>query len=573
MISISQTKALESLNMSLTELTDIITALDESSIVAVTDQRGRIMSVNDRFCQISQFSREELIGQDHRILNSGTHSKLFFKQMWRTIGNGQIWQGEICNRAKDNSLYWVQTTIVPFLNEKNKPYQYISIRTDITAQKNIQEMTHYAFHDDLTGLPNRRNLLVQLDKDIEIAKQENTSLAVFLLDINRFKNINDGLGHKAGDLFLQEIARRLQQIDIQQNSFYRLNGDEFVYVLRDIHYLEEKREKILSVFHESFMIQDYEFFSSVSVGVSIFPDHADHTSDLIKCADMAMYEAKKKKGNYCLVYSQYINGMSDHALLLETKLHQAIRDESFVLHYQPKINILTGQMDGMEALIRWHDSEWGFVRPDRFIPFAEECGLIIDIGKWVIRKAGLQVKYWNETFGLDLRVAVNISPKHLNEADFVSYLKATLEEHHISPEHLEIEITEMSVVDQDETLIEKINEIRALGVTISIDDFGTGYSSLSYLKEFPVDTLKIDRSFIQNIVNEKTGVAMVEAIIKLAHALNLTVVAEGVEEMHELDVLKKFSCEYVQGYFFSKPLSVEDFTARIETLTKAREGI
>ena len=560
----NKSKALNQLEMSTTELLDIKTALDEFAIVAVTDKRGVITSVNSRFCGISKYTREELIGQNHRILNSGHHPKSFFKEMWKTIGNGKTWCGEICNRAKDGALYWVQTTIVPFLDEKGKPYQYISIRTDITAQKNIKQITHIAYHDDLTGLPNRRNLIKRAEHEIKEAKKTGNKFALFLLDLNRFKHINDGLGHKVGDLFLVEMAHRLMEVDIQSDSFYRLNGDEFVYILKDLNRLNEMKERILSIFKDSYIFSGYEFYASVSMGVTIFPDHATNLTDLLKCADSAMYEAKKRKGNTCLLYEKNMSGFNDKMLMLETKIHNALRKNSFELHYQPKINIQTGEMDGMEALIRWNDEELGFVPPDQFIPFAEECGLIIDIGEWVLKKAALQVKEWNQSFGLHLRVAVNISPKQLAENTFVARLKEILDKAQVVPSMLEIEITEMSMMDQNDDLILKIKTIKDMGINISIDDFGTGYSSLSYLKQFPVNALKIDRSFIKNISNEQSGMAMVAAIIKLAHALNLEVVAEGVEELKELEILKEHSCKYVQGYYFSKPLNVQDFTKKLE---------
>lgn len=557
-------KVLEDMDLSIIELRDLKAALDESAIVAVTDQRGVITSVNDRFCEISKYDREELIGKDHRILNSGHHPKSFFREMWRTIGTGKTWHGEICNRAKDGSLYWVQTSIVPFLNEKGKPYQYISIRTDITAQKNIKKITFIAYHDDLTGLPNRRSLLKRLDKEIINNDHNGSKFALFLLDINRFKNINDGLGHKAGDMFLINIADRLASIDMQGGSFYRLSGDEFVYVLNDISRIDEMVSKIIKVFEERFTYNDYEFYSSISIGASIYPDHGEDATKILKHADTAMYEAKKWNGNKFFLYNDEMSGMNDQALLIETKLHQALRDDSFELHYQPKIDLQSNKMIGMEALIRWNDRELGVVPPLQFIPYAEKCGLISDIGEWVLRNAARQIKQWNEKYNTNNRMAVNISPRHLAEHTFVARLKEIISDVGVDPKQLEIEITEMSMMDQNDELIRKIQEIKGMGITISIDDFGTGYSSLSYLKQFPIDSLKIDRSFIQNMSNEQTGEAMVAAIISLAHALNLSVVAEGVEEYEEIEILKDYSCEYVQGYYFSKPLNATDFKKQIE---------
>lgn len=558
------TQVLETLDFSVQQLQDIKAALDQTAILAVTDQRGTITLVNDHFCAISKYSREELIGQDHRILNSGYHPKSFFREMWRTIGNWQTWHGEVCNRAKDGSLYWVKTTIVPFFNEAGKPYQYISIRTDITAQKNIKKIAHIAYHDDLTGLPNRRSLTKRLENEIKNRERTGETFAMFFFDVNRFKNINDGLGHKVGDLFLKEIARRLIEIDIQVESFYRMNGDEFVYVLEDITLVDEMANRIMDVFKESFTFYDYEFFASISLGVSIYPDHGQSVTKLFKSADVAMYSAKEKKGNHYVVYQANMRGTNDRWLLLETKLHKALRNDSFELHYQPKMNIQTGKIEGAEALIRWTDEDLGFMPPDQFIPFAEQVGLIQGIGRWVLRTAAQQIKQWADTYGVSYRVAVNISPIHIAEADFVNQVKTIIEQTNINPSMLELEITEMSMIDYNDDLHAKMKELKDLGITIAIDDFGTGYSSLSYLRDFPVNSLKIDRTFIQDLTKDESGEAMVSAIISLAHALNLDVVAEGVEKQDELAILKEKNCEYVQGYYFSKPLCVADFEKKIQ---------
>lgn len=563
----NESKLLATIDLSFEQLIDFKAALDKSAIVAVTDAKGTITNVNDRFCQISQYSKEELIGQDHRILNSGHHSKSFFKKMWQVIGSGQTWYGEICNRAKDNSLYWVQTTIVPFLNEQGIPYQYISIRTDITAKKNLKEITYIAYHDDLTGLPNRRNLYKVLDEEINECQNSNSKFAMFFIDVNRFKHINDGLGHKVGDLFLKELARRFQSVDHQSDSFYRLNGDEFVYLLKDVNRIEEMAEKITGVFTDSFNFYEYEFYSSISMGISIFPDHGQTASRLLRFSDIAMYAAKKKRGNTYEIYEENMEGTNDRSLLLETKIHKALRNNLFELHYQPKMNIQKDEMIGMEALIRWYDDDFGYIPPDQFIPFAEQCGLISDIGEWVLRQAVLQMKHWNETYTTKLRVAVNISPIHISEDSFIPRLKDIIAETAIQPQYLEIEITEMSMMDYTDKLINSIKEMKEMGITISIDDFGTGYSSLSYLRNFPIDTLKIDRTFVQNITKSKSDEAMVAAIISLAHALNLNVVAEGVEQAEELKVLKAHNCESVQGYYYSKPLNVADFTKKIAAIS------
>ncbi|MBD8033701.1 MULTISPECIES: putative bifunctional diguanylate cyclase/phosphodiesterase [Solibacillus] len=560
MAVVEQTNVLGSIQLTVEELQNIKLALDEASILAVTDQRGVITMVNDRFCEISKYERNELIGQDHRLLNSAYHPKTFFKEMWRTIGSGQTWHGEICNCAKDGSIYWVQTTIVPFLNSKGKPYQYISIRSDITARKKIGEMIHIAHHDDLTGLQNRRQLINDLNKLIEV---ENQPFTLMLFDVNRFKNINDGLGHHIGDIFLVEIAQRMKTLNSDEVTFYRLSGDEFVCILKEPELLEKIADDLQNKIQRQFDLNNHKFYASISIGAVNYPEHGQSAQDILKYADIAMYEAKKSNNKGYVIYKKQQRFSHNQMLKLETRLHDAIINEAFELYYQPKVNLQTNKIDGMEALIRWFDEELGFVAPDEFIPFAEEVGFITDISEWVIATAGRQVMEWNKQFNLKLRVAVNISPSHLKAEDFIERLKNILKTNDISPSSLEIEITEMSFLDQNTDLLNTIMQLKEMGITLAIDDFGTGYSSLSYLKRFPVDLLKIDRSFIHEMYKNEADVAMVSAIITLARALDLKIVAEGVEENKDLLLLREFNCEFVQGYYYSRPLNIEDFSKRL----------
>lgn len=549
------------------QLKDIKYALDQSAIVAVTDNKGKIISVNDHLCKISKYSREELIGQDHRILNSGYHSSAFFKDMWTTIARGDTWYGEICNRAKDGNLYWVQTTIVPFLDEKGKPYQYIAIRVDITEQKNVNAIKHMAYHDELTGLPNRRMLNMVLTEEIERMKQQQKKLAIIFLDIDRFKNINDSFGHSVGDLFLTEVAERLLSLPLGEKSVFRLSGDEFILIIRDkeqIEAIDETAASVVHLFLERFTVDGYEFFTSVSLGMSLFPEHGLDGETMIKNANRAMFRAKSVPGNRYNLYEPMMDIDLHELHLLETKLRKAIDQDELQLYYQPKIDVQSGKMIGMEALIRWFDEEYGYIPPNKFIPLAEERGLINVIGEWTLITAAKQVKVWEQDLNTPFRVAVNISPTHFKETSFVDKVKQIIDDTGVNPKYLEIEITENSMMEYTGELIETLSQLKALGITIAIDDFGTGYSSLSYLKQFPIDTLKIDQSFVRGLLSEGQGEAFIAAIIQLAHALNLNVVAEGVEEKEQLHVLKKYRCDIIQGYYYSKPLPVKEFTMEMK---------
>ncbi|MGE7622963.1 putative bifunctional diguanylate cyclase/phosphodiesterase [Viridibacillus sp. NPDC096237] len=570
--SYSQMTGLSQLDDSYTvqQLIDIQHALDHSIIVAITDNRGIITFVNNHFCAISKYSKGELIGQDHRLLNSGHHSKAFFKELWCTIGSGEIWRGDICNRAKDGSLYWVQTTIIPFLNDKGTPYQYVSIRTDVTEQKNIKKLKFFAYHDDLTGLYNRRMLNIRLADLFKSAHKEDFSLSLLMMDVNRFKSINDGLGYLTGDLFLIEVATRLKRLGIDEKSLFRYSGDKFVIIMKNEKHAIWKAHQIMANFEDSFLIEQFEFYSSVSIGICSSPSDANTPEDLVKSANVALLEAKKHKSSYYIQYENTMNSSHYQFLLLETKLRHAIKQDEIQLYYQPKIELETNQLIGMEGLIRWYDNDYGFISPAMFIPFAEECGLISSIGVYTLKIACKQMKKWLDEYELDIRISVNISPIHLKERNFVHNLRKVLQETGLPARNLELEITEMSLMHQTEELIETFNQIKALGVIIAIDDFGTGYSSLSYLKQFPIDILKIDQSFIQGLKTGLSNVAMVTAIIKLAHALSMQVIAEGVETEEELCIVRENLCDFAQGYYFSKPLPTNEFSAKLHELYVSR---
>lgn len=546
------------------ELDDISTnnlmdALNEAVIIAITDEKGKILSVNKQFCDISQYSAQEVIGKDHSILNSGYHSPSFFKNLWKTIGSGETWYGEICNRAKDGSLYWVKTVIVPFLNDKGKPYQYIAIRTDITEQKNVARLKQFAYHDELTGLRNARSLKLHFKECLRHQRIEEKSSVLILLNITRLKQINDGYGHFIGDLFLLDLTKKFQELLIKKGDLFRYDGKQFV-ILTTKEYYESITEAILEIFEQAFTIEHFQFYSTVNIGISFYGDHADTLDVLLKYADLAMLETKKEKGNRSLVFNYDMNLMIEEQLDLEKRLRNALFHDEMMLFYQPKFEANTHRLVGMEALMRWYDEDYGFIPPIKFIPFAEEVGLMPTLGEWVLVTACTQMKRWLAHYpNMDLRVAVNISPLHLQEKDFVYSVKHILRDTGLDPSHLEIEITELSFMHGTDVVADTIRQLKDLGISIAIDDFGTGYSALGYLKKFPIDTLKIDKSFVRGIKPGTNDESMVTAIINLAHIMNMSVVVEGVETIEELAVIERAKGDMIQGYYFHPALPVDQF--------------
>lgn len=652
-------------------------ALNEASAFVIMNEEGKFLYANDKFCEISQYNRDEIIGKDLQSFQV----KDALKTIWTTVECGQIWRGTLFQKAKDGSFYWLQATIVPFLNEKDQLHQMVLIGDDITERKQWEERVqknerfyrfiteytsdlitiidregdylyasashekllqyplveieksnifsfihrddraqvmeqlqqssanpfefrmrvkdgpfiyieasvgfieeneslvlvmrniterkkeethiyHLAFHDALTNLPNRRMFMKQLREEVAKAKETNKKLAVMFLDLDRFKDVNDTWGHDTGDYILTVAADRIKNILRSGDLIGRLGGDEFAIMLKEIEGEESVlafTERLRNCFKKPIEVGKGQQYSlACSIGIALFPEHGSEAEQLLLNADTALYSVKGRGKNEHAIFTPEMVEKSLEHMLLENELSKALEKEQFYLDFQPKLDFVNGKVIGMEALIRWRHPDLGIIPPLQFIPLAEESGLILRIGEWVLQKACQQNKEWLDEGFPPLRVSVNLSTKQLVEPNFVSKVKAILEETQLDPNLLELEVTE-SVFADVEDAANILEEIRELGVHISIDDFGTGYSSLNYIKHLPVDMLKIDASFIRDIHENEESKAIVKAVLTLADTLGMKVLAEGIERKEQLKVLNEDGCKFGQGFLFSRPLSKDDF--------------
>ena len=536
-------------------------AVDAAAIFSETDKSGIITYVNEQFCDISGYSAQELIGQNHRILNSGQHPPEFFIDMWKKVSRGQVWKGEICNRKKDGSLYWVESTIVPMYDDASQRVQkYVSIRFDVTEKRKFLETLQWqAEHDELTGLPNRFLLSKALDQAIVKAKSQPSTVAVGVLDLDGFKQINDRYGHEIGDRLLVAVADRLKHSMRIEDTVARLGGDEFVLILggRDPKVLESALRRLLAALSAVYIIDGIGINISASIGVTLYPNDNENADTLLRHADQAMYKAKQSGRNRFHLFDVSKDKMDKSAFDAVIRVRQALHDGELCLHYQPKISLSSGAVIGFEALLRWQHPRDGLILPQYFIPLIEQSDLIVEIGEWVIDQALSQIEQWAD-LGHSWSVSVNISALHFKKENFVKSLKFLLDSHpNVLPQMLDIEITESVVIEHLSHVTQCLIACQDLGVTFSLDDFGTGYSSLSYLKQLPTQSIKIDKSFIRDILIDKDSLGLTKAIIGLAKSFNREVIAEGVETVEHEVLLMNLGCDVAQGYGIAKPMPVE----------------
>jgi diguanylate cyclase (GGDEF)-like protein/PAS domain S-box-containing protein len=527
--------------------------------ILITDPAERIVAVNRAFSDMTGYAEAEVRGQRPDMLASERHDKRFFTQLWETLHRSGRWQGEIWNASKSGEVRPYLMTISALKDEQAMVLNYIAVMRDISNIKQSQQQLELlANYDGLTGLGNRNLFLTHLKAGIERAARHNRKLALIFIDLDNFKVINDTLGHDVGDVLLAEVARRLKQAVRQEDVVCRLGGDEFTVYVEDFvdpQALSSTAQRLVDAASEPYQISGHDIFVTASVGISIYPTDGTTISELVKNADTAMYKVKEQGRNGFQFFKEDMNARAFERLVFVSGLRRALERSEFRVMYQPQVDLCDGSPRGAECLLRWNHPDLGEVSPGSFIPVAEETGLIVPIGEWVLHRVCRQLHDWAGQAGG--RISVNVSARQFRQPELVEAIRRSVSEVGIRPELLGIELTESALIDDPEKAAVTLARLKDMGLTISIDDFGTGYSSLSYLKRFPIDCLKIDRTFVRDIATDPDDAAIVTAIITMAQSLKLDVVAEGVETQEQLDFLRARGCAAAQGYYFSRPLSPE----------------
>ena len=534
-----------------------------SDMVVITDTEGYIQFVNPAFERETGYRFSEVAGRKPSMLKSGKQDDSTYSRLWNTILSGQTWHGELVNRRKDGSLFTEDMSITPMRDEAGAIHHFIAIKRNVSEKKLYQErLDHLAHHDPLTGLPNRLLFSDRLTQRLAQARRDNKSLAVMFLDLDRFKVINDSLGHNIGDLLLKGVAERLARVLRGIDTIARMGGDEFTIIVGSISEPDDTiivADRILQELAQPFVLQGRELFISTSIGISVYPTDGATVEALVKNADTAMYGAKEQGRNNYQFYTEELNVAALEKMTLSHSLRKAIEQREFILHFQPRVDISTGQILGAEALVRWQHPELGLVSPGQFIPLAEETGLIVAISEQVLALACAQNKAWQDEGLPPIEVAVNISARQFQQDTLITAVGSVLRETGLAPEYLGLELTESTLMEQADLAVEVLNKLKKMGVKVSVDDFGTGYSSLSYLKRLPIDAVKIDQSFVRDITTNPDDAAIAGAVVAMAHSLGLDVIAEGVETLEQLEFLRQLNCDEIQGYFIGRPVAAGEF--------------
>ncbi len=548
-------------------------AFESQEGMMITDTNNIILRVNRAFTKITGYTAAEIIGKNPRLLSSGSQNTSFYSAMWESIHNTGAWEGEIWNRRKHGEVYPGYLAITEVKDPNGAVTNYVATLNDITSSKAAADkIENLAFYDHLTNLPNRRLLVDRLKQALASSARSGREGALLFIDLDNFKALNDTLGHDIGDLLLQQVAQRLVSCVREGDTVARLGGDEFVVMLEDLSeqavdaaaQTEAIGEKILAALNQPYQLAAVAYHNSSSIGAALFADHQQSLDELLKQADIAMYQAKKAGRNTLRFFDLQMQVAINTRVELEDALRKALENRQFHLHYQIQVGN-SGEPLGAEALIRWLHPERGLVSPAQFIPLAEETGLILPIGQWVLETACAQLKAWEQdALTRDLVLAVNVSAKQFRQAEFVTQVQDAVQRHAISPMRLTLELTESLLLDNIEDIIATMHALKKIGVRFSLDDFGTGYSSLQYLKRLPLDQLKIDQSFVRNLASDNSDKAIVRTIIAMAHSLNLKVIAEGVETDEQRQLLLNKGCTHYQGYMFGKPVPIEQFEMQLK---------
>ncbi|MBW7651521.1 EAL domain-containing protein [Anoxybacillus sp. ST4] len=542
----------------------IIQEADEGIIV--TDENGHILLANPAFETVTGYTQEEVLGRKTNILRSGLHDRTFYENMWETLRDHGIWKGEIWNKRKNGELFVEWLTIKAICDATGKPTHYVAIFSDVTQHKRtMEQLARLSNYDVLTNVPNRQLFTKRLQHLLDVARRYNQQLAILFLDLDRFKYINDELGHYRGDILLKKVANRLKKLLRTKDTLARIGGDEFVVILpklKDVQEAIAMAERMIESLQVPFMLNGEDVYISASIGISMYPNDGDDEETLLRRADRAMQKAKESGRNRFELYTAKLDYQSE-VVTLENYLRKAMERNELFICYQPVVNMKTKKIESLEALMRWKQPNIGFVSPAQFIPLAEETGLIVPMTKWLFEQACIHIKAIHE-FAPHMKIGINISGVHFQQDDFVEQLSTIVKENDVHPRFFKLELTESTIMPNAEESVQKLVQLKQCGFKLAIDDFGTGFSSLSYLHRFPIDILKIDQSFIRRLSLYSDDATIVSTIIMMAHNLHLAVVAEGVETEQQYAFLEEQRCDFAQGYYISKPMPFDELQPFIQ---------